>query len=472
MTVEQGPQLVDYLAIVRRRKWSLVLPLLLSIGVGAALVKVLPREYISSATLAVASANVTSNLARSTPMDLPERLRAMSHELLSQSVLERVAREEGLLEGTPIDEVVTHIRLHTTLSLPEKSLASGGRFEPDTFVVSHRGPTPELTQRVTDRLTRVFVAMHSQKRETRAEDTSAFLAARLEASRQRVAAAESKLRQMKDTYRGRLPEQALANLQNVSGLRHQTESNALALRGERDRLSAIEQQLEAMQQDARASVGSEALQKAQERLTPLEQGLAEARQMYTAKHPEVKRLEEEVAAAKAEVVAAQRAQPATDAPVKVDPAFRQLSAERESVRIRIRELEAADARIGRELTQYQGRVDEAPLIEQQLTSLSRDYEFQNQQHQQLAEQYQAALMTEDLERGGAGEQFTVLYPAYLPASPATPNVPLVIAFSVLAGLVLGGGLALTREYFDRAVYDTRALQYASGRVVLAEIPRF
>lgn len=471
MTIEQGAQLVDYLAILKRRKWSLIVPILLSIGVGVALVKVLPRQYVSSATLAVASANLAGTLARSTPMDVSERLRAMSHELLSQQALEQVAREEGLLEQAPLDEVIADIRLRTSLSLPEKSLASGGRFEPDTFVVSHRGPTPELAQHVTDRLTRVFVAMHSKRRETRAEDTSQFLAGRLKASQERLASAEAKVRQVKDQYRGRLPEQALANLQNLGGLRQQAESNAVALRGERDRLAVIEQQLVAMEQDARASVTNEAQQKTQERVTTIEKQLADARLMYTGRHPEVQRLEEEVATARSEAAAAQRPAPA-DAPVKMDPAFRQLSAERESVRIRIRELQAADGRINRDVAQYQGRVDEAPLIEQQLASVTRDYEFQNQQHQQLAEQYQAALLSEELERQRAGEQFTVLYPAFLPMSPSTPNVPLVLAFSVLAGFVVGGGLALAREYLDRTIYDTRSLQHEFGRVVLAEIPRF
>ena len=49
---------------------------------------------------------------------------------------------------------------------------------------------------------------------------------------------------------GRLPEQTGANLQTLNGLRQQLESTNTALRGEQDRLSMIERQLEAMRQGA------------------------------------------------------------------------------------------------------------------------------------------------------------------------------------------------------------------------------
>ena len=46
---------------------------------------------------------------------------------------------------------------------------------------------------------------------------------------------------------GQLPEQTQANLQTLSGLRQQIEANSTALRGEQDRLSMIERQIESVQ---------------------------------------------------------------------------------------------------------------------------------------------------------------------------------------------------------------------------------
>src|ERR1700730_6106317 len=44
---------LDYLSVFRRRKWWLVTPIVASIFVGLALVRLLPKEYRSSATVGV-----------------------------------------------------------------------------------------------------------------------------------------------------------------------------------------------------------------------------------------------------------------------------------------------------------------------------------------------------------------------------------------------------------------------------------
>jgi capsular polysaccharide biosynthesis protein len=46
----------------------------------------------------------------------------------------------------------------------------------------------------------------------------------------------------------------------------------------------------------------------------------------------------------------------------------------------------------------------------------------------------------------------------------------VLAFSLLAGAVLGGVLAFMRESLDKTVHDARSLQLDYDQVVLAEIP--
>ena len=47
---------LDYVNLFRRRKWWLVVPIAASVVVGLVLLGVLPKEYRSTATLAVAAA--------------------------------------------------------------------------------------------------------------------------------------------------------------------------------------------------------------------------------------------------------------------------------------------------------------------------------------------------------------------------------------------------------------------------------
>jgi len=472
VTQSDQDYVIDYRAVVRRRRWSLIVPAVLGLVVGVLLATLLPRQYVASATLAVTAPTMSGGLTSSTEADQRERIRAVSNELLSQAVLERVATEEQLVDGESLATVVAGLRSRTSVALPQRRLQSNTRQEPDTFIVSHTASTPDLAQRITNRLTQVFVESQSKRRETRAEETSAFLARQLELSREKLTAAETNLRDAKSTFQGRLPEQALSNLQSVSELRQQVEANRSGLAAERQRLTVLDQQIEGLKQDAKLAAANAIEARTRERLAGLEQQLAEARQQYTPRHPEVQRLEDELARARAQDEAERKQAAAGPAAAGVDPALRQLTAERESALLRIRELESATRRTEASLSGVQSRLNEAPVVEQRLMSLQQAYDFEKQQYQKAAEQHQAALLSEDLERRQAGERFVVLYGAERPGSPAFPNFLLVLGISLAVGVIVGVGLALAREFLDRSVHDRRALEAEFDRVVLAEIPHF
>jgi polysaccharide biosynthesis transport protein len=469
---ERSLHLLDYLSVVKRRRWWLVAPIVVGVLVGGVLAIVLPREYESTTTLVVTTPAVT-DLVRSPAGDLAERVRAISHELLSRPVLERVAREEGLAQDSSMDSAVAAIRSKSSVGLPPKTLAATSRSGPDTFLVTYMGRSPEATQRITNRLATAFIEEHSKLREARAEDTSAFIATQLAQSQARLKSTEEKLRQMKEANMGRLPEQTPGNLQMVSGLRQQQESTAMSLRGEQDRLAMFERQIEAMKQGvADAPVGrSTGTLSAQGRLLVLRRELDEASAMYTEKHPEIQRLKSEITSTEA-LVKAEGARPAAEREptLAADPTYRELVAQAQTSRLRIRDLDRTISRLGGEIARYQGRVDSAPAIEQQMSSLNRDYELEKQQYGSLVARRQAAQLAEDVERKRAGEQFAVLYPAYLPSDPKTPNVPRLMLFAIAAGVIAGAVLALGREYLDRSVHDARALQHEFELPVLAEIP--
>src|SRR5262249_48231098 len=178
--------------------------------------------------------------------------------------------------------------------------------------------------------------------------------------------------------------------------------------------------------------------------------LAVARATYTDKHPEIARLQDELATARREA-AAERQKPAADreAQLQTDPTYRQLIADREMGRLRIRELQRAESDIRRQIGLYQARVEATPMVEQQLTSLTRDYELEKTQYADLTSKLRTASMAESVERNRRGEQFTVLYPASYPSEPVKP-VPLRgMLLAIMAGVAVGGALTLAREDLDR-----------------------
>jgi len=467
---------LDYLSVVRRRKWWFVVPLVLALVVGVSLALFLPKQYLSSATVGIAAAAVSPDLARSAgPMDQEERVRVISQQLLSRRVLARVAQSET--QGMPPEEVdlaIARLRANIQPITFPTPIAPDGNPRLDSFIVSYVDGTPEAAQRVTNRLVEVFVDETTRVRATRAEGTTAFLDVQVGDSQAKLAATQERLRDAKQLNIGRLPEQTGANLQTLNGLRQQLESTNIALRGEQDRLSMVDRQLEAMRQGTEGmpllrgngDTGMAPRMKVQ----ALEQELAAARMTYTEKHPEVIRLQDELASAKA-AAAAERARPPDDrlAYLKNDPTYRQLLADQEMGRMRVRELQRAEAQGRSQIALYQRRVESTPMVEQQLSSLQREYDLQKAQYSDLVAKRETARMAEALERRQAVEQFRVFSPATWPKSPFKPNRLRILLGAVVLGLFLGGLGVVGREFMDRSVHDAQTLQHEYELPVLGEI---
>ena len=457
---------LDYVSVLRRGKWWLIAPVILSIVVGAALVRFLPRQYTASATIAVLSPGVAPNLVGPpSAQDNGDRVRAVSQQLLSSRVLTRVAMEAGLSPSAD-EALLGQMRLNATVSVPPP-VATDDPKRLDTFIISYVDEDPARAQKVANTLAKVFVDDNSRARQQRAESTSSFISAELAASQMRLDQLQVKLRRAKESHIGQLPEQMQANLQTVSGLRQQTDSNATALRGEQDRLSMIERQIESYTQGVPdlASPAPRGGQPAissptgEARIVALERDLAAARLSYTDKHPEVVRLQEELVTARADAAREQQ-RPASDrmAALRADPAYRQLAADRETARLRIRDLERVEADLRRQIGLYQSRVESAPMVEQELTSVQRDYDLEKQQYVELSNRLSAAGIAENVERTRTGERFSVLYQAAYPDEPTKPIPWRVMLLSLAAGIFLGAALLVGREYFDRSIHDVRQLR--------------
>jgi polysaccharide chain length determinant protein (PEP-CTERM system associated) len=392
-------------------------------------------------------------------------------------VLSRVAREEGVARGLKDEAAASRIRTAIAVTVPEPFATNSEPHGFDTFVVSYSDPDPARAQRITQRLATAFVEQTSKTREERAQHTSAFINTQLDASHTRLLDLEGRLRVAKESHIGQLPEQTQANLQTLSGLRQQMEAMSNSLRGEQDRLSMIERQLESARQgngeivfQRPGSAAGESVQPPAARVVALQRELAAARSTYTDKHPEIIRLQEELSAATKEAAAA-RQRPAEDrmGELLLDASYRQLVTDREVARLRVRELERAEGDTRRQIASYQARVESAPMVEQKLTSLQRDYELEKQQYSDLSKNLHAATIAENVERNNRGEQFTILYPASYPTEPVKP-VPLrVMLISLLGGLCVGAGLTLAGEYLDRTVHNVRDLRDEFGVPVLGEV---
>ena len=463
---------LDYVSVLRRRLWWLVAPAAIAVIVGLGLVMWLPRTYQAQATIGVSLPGVSGQLLNDTQRVTPEeRARNISQTLLSQSVLERVVREEGLDKYMSLPDAVQKVRtsVDVKVPLPTPNMPPGSV---EQFDVLYQNGSAKEAQRVTNRLADVFVEETSRKREVRAEETSMFIQQQVDASKARLDQLENQLKEAKEAYMGALPEQTNANVQLVTGSQQELQTVNNAIASDQDRLSSIDRKITAMETGSSADSSAPTMPStAAARVLSIQHDLATALATYTDKHPEVLKLQDELAKAQADAKA-EAARPVSDrqAILRMDPSYKALINEREDIKLRIAEGKRRATGIQRLIGQYRERVDAAPRVEQQMASLNNEYNLERTGYVNLTNKLRDAQMNESLERKQGGERFTVLQHASLPDTPFSPNIPRLLVLVLLVGLCLGGGLALGREYLDRSIHDTRALTDLE-LPVLGEIPR-
>jgi polysaccharide chain length determinant protein (PEP-CTERM system associated) len=482
MMEEQSFHPLDYVGVVKRRMWWFIVPLAVCVLAGILALVLLPKKYVSQAAIAVTSPTLSPELMRGvSSMDPGERQRAISQILLSPAVLERVVREEKINPTKPVADVASWLRTNVMENVSVPNPIGLTRPNPergiDLFYLGYSDSNPARAQQITNRLAYVFVEENSKQQTVMAENTSELLAQQLADSQARLNKIDDELRAKKQSYMGRLPEQTQANVQMLNGSRNQFESLSMQLRTEQDHLNLVESQISQMKQGVGAegmtSASVAQVQTAQKRIDDLEAQLAQGRAFnYTDKHPEIIRLKEEIKQAKADLAAARQQEPANqEALLRADPAYRAKLQERDQTKLRIEELRRESRNAQQQIGTYQARVDSSPMVEQELAGLTRDQALERARYDDLNKQLANARLSEDTVRKQGGERFSVLYPANLPTEPESPKALKVLAMALVAGLVLGAGAAIGREFMDRSVYDARALQNQYQVPVLGEIPR-
>src|SRR6476659_2089994 len=138
----------EYLGMLSRRRRWFAIPFALCVVGGLALAFLLPATYRSSARIGIQAPAVSSDLVARSNMDRDERLRALSQQLRSPAVLERVAREERLVSDRPLDQVVQGMIGRIKVEVPTPIARTQNEPPLDAFDVVYVDRTGERAQRV------------------------------------------------------------------------------------------------------------------------------------------------------------------------------------------------------------------------------------------------------------------------------------------------------------------------------------
>lgn len=443
-------ELID---LMRRRKWWIIIPLLVIPALVLAVSLRLPKRYRSETVILVDPQKIPVEYVRPTVTgDVADRLQTISEEVMSRTRLQRIADELSLyhdLRGKMTkDQLIGAMRKDITVELirgtNERSPVGG-------FKIGYTADSPAIAQKVTQEIASLFIEENLKARGQQAMGTNEFIQAEMEKARENLSQQEEKIRAFKAAHLGSLPEQEASNLQLIGQIQSMAETNSQAI----DRATQQKVYLQSMLNISGSGEKGEAMAvatPAQLELQAKRAQLGAARQKYTDSHPDVVRLQNEVATLDQEV----RSQP-KDKPVPIGAtgpnAAQQFQSQLASIQQEIRSRTARQAQLEGQIRNLQGRVEVLPAVQSQFADLSRDYEASQKNYQSLVEKEQSSGMAAELERHDQSERFRILDPASMPSAPASPNLLLINAAGLVAAFVLGAGLALLVDMFDPTIHN-------------------
>jgi len=485
----EGLNLQQYVGVIRRRHMHFLVPFFVGWLVVWSASWVLPARYRSGTLILVEQPSMPKDyVTPNVTDDLQARLQSITQQILSRTRLLHIIEELNLYaqERNHLNPDETVERMRKDIEI---ELVRGDRNQITAFNIYYSSRDPHVAQHVTSELTNFFISENLELRQQKSEDTTKFLESQLETARQALAEQEEKVRVFKSQHLGELPTQLSSNLQILSGLQSQ-------LQNEEDALNTAKQQnvyLQSMLDQSRSSprvvkstdgapVGVPGLE---QELDRLKAQLADLSSHYTDRHPDVRKLKEQIAKTEKmrdQALANQKAAAATatasgnSSPLPDDPDSRegaaviqlqgQLKANQTEIANREHEVAALKAKIN----DYQGRLNQEPVREQQFTDLTRGYEQSKANYDDLLKKKNSSQMATSMELLQQGEHFQMIDPPSLPLKPDFPNRLKFCGMGLGIGLALGAAVAGGTEFLDDRLYNEKELKTLLPITVISEIP--
>jgi protein tyrosine kinase modulator len=472
----------DYLTILRRRKWLILVPALLGPLIAYGIAVELPSRYLSQTLVLIEQQKVPSNYVEPVVTeDLNARLATMQEQILSRTRLQPEIERYHLYadaRGNPtMEELVERMRDDISVT-PVKSL-TGRQGSLPGFTISFTASDPRVAQQVCAEITSMFIEESLRQNQQSAQSTTNFLVTQLEDAKRKLDAQDAKLAQFKRRYIGALPDETQTNLNILASLNTQLAAVTQALnRTQQDKTyteSLLAQQVAS--QDALNSVNGPRPEKLQDDIADKEAQLVALQARYTPDYPDIIKLKDEIArlkkqsqrdTAKEETSAEQKS---ANAGLPEPPQTQQLRSRIQAYDQAVKNYTKEQGQLEDQIKLYQSRIQLSPIVEQEYKEITRDYQTALDFYNDLLKKKNQSEMATDLERRQQGEQFRILDPANLPEKPSFPNRPLFAMGGLAVGLFGGLGLAFLFEARDKSLRNELDVESCLGVPTLAVVPR-
>jgi uncharacterized protein involved in exopolysaccharide biosynthesis len=520
--------LQDYVAIVKRRRWHVLVPFVALAAVTLLVALLLPPVYRSAATILIEEPDVPRELVTSTITSFADqRLQIINQRVMATQNLVDIVRKYDLYaarrQHLPLSEVVAAMRDDIDMQLISAEVRDprSGRATEATiaFRIFFDHSQPAVAQRVANELVSLYLSENLRERQEKSSETASFLAVEAARLERNIAELERQLADLKQRHVGALPEQLSYNMQIIARAEQELRdldrqqqmldereiflqselsrlnpygsyvvdgqpvlSPADQLKGLRTRLITLQgrygsehpdvvklqREVDALEREAGGGNDAATLGRELERVR---KDLALARERYTDDHPDVAKLKRQEQTLAASLARAKRNPSRIRGNQPPDnPAFIQLQAQLEAVRTERRAIGRQRDEIKQSIAEYEKRVVGTPMVEKEYQQLARAYESATEEYREIKSKQMAADLGRALETERKGERFSLIEPPQLPTEPIKPNRLAIIILGLLLAMGVGAGVAVLAESMDTAIYAPAEIAAITGGAPLVVIP--
>lgn len=503
MLQQQGLEFDDYVDILRRRWWLFLLPAIIGAGLAYGISLFLINRYTSQSLVLVERQQVPDSFVQPVfTSNLDQRLAALEEQIFSRTRLQplidsldlfKYRQVVDLKRFMPVSQVIAWLtdqgdeapmewRIEQTrlaISVrPVESVIHDPKGSLPGFHITFTYSDPRVAQSVCDRITSMFIDQDIRFREQATKGTTEFLGDQLQVAKQQLDEQDARLAQFKQKYLGSLPEDTQTNLSILTTLNIQLEAAAESLQRALQDKSYVESFLDQQLASLKAINTPEGARREalRQQLAQMESKLIQLKSQYTNKYPDVLKQEAAIALLKKnirmrELSPPSKADSTAHEPLQVEPAnIQQLRSQLRADEENLKALSREQTRLKGQIKLYQSRVEMSPAIEEKYKEITRNHQTALSFYNGLLKKKQESAMAADLQTRQQGEQFRVLDPANLPASPTFPNRPLFGLAGLGLGLVVGLGLTWLLEGRGKILRTERDIETLLGVPALAVVP--
>ena len=462
---EDSKSIADYLQILRRHKYTILVPMVIFFVISLIVTVSLPAVFQSSTTISIEQQKIPTDFVKSTVITpIEERIEQIDHTALTVS---------------KINEIIEAYKLYPTAKANPLELAQRFRanFEREPVVADIPGarkgnkitigfkltfnhPSPVVAQKTVNEISHVFLDENKKSRTNSASAATDFLEAEAGKFKLAIENTEKEIANYKKDHADSLPEFLSAYMAETVQIDNQLQQITAQEQIINEQKNALQGQISVT--NPTPTLDENGKNVVPESLPVLKAEYEHLLNKYSALHPDVIALKNKIKNYKKIDVPSDS--------VATNPVFVQLKGQLDMTDIQLANLTKQKERLNERLKTIRLQISQMPQVESGYAKLMRDLEGNQSQYKDLKEKFLEAKLSQTLEEEQQSEKFIILESANFPLKPEKPKRLQVLLMGIVGSIVISIVIGVAVDIVQTGVRGYKSVAFLTQSLPLVTIP--